>query len=140
MIAEAALVVLVFTWRSWRIGLAVMCLFHVGVLITLTIAFWQNVVAYSSFLLWSRLPLPKLRSVPRTWPIAAAPVVVVAGGLGVWWAVTAFGPATSWLGPVIVLAGGAVAVVYLAGLILRGLGRVVRRDGSVRVAAAEQRD
>lgn len=140
VIAEAALVVLVFTWRSWRIGLAIVCLFHVGVLVTLTIAFWQNVVAYGAFLLWSRLPLPRLRSAAPSWLIAAAPVAVVGGGLSVWWAVTAFGPATSWLGPVIVLAGGAVSVGYLAVLVLRGLGRLVRRDRSGRVAAAEQGD
>lgn len=139
VIAEAALIVLVFTWRSWRIGLAVICVFHIGVLLMLTIAFWQNVVAYSAFVLWSRVPLPKLRSVPRSWPIVVAPVAVIVGGLGVWWAVTAFGPATAWLGPVIVLTGGAVGIGYLTAVALRGLRRV-RRGGSPRVATAEQRD
>ncbi|MFE4470267.1 hypothetical protein ACFRFH_15765 [Leifsonia sp. NPDC056824] len=140
VIAEAALVVLVFTWRSRRIGLAILCLFHVGVLLTLTIAFWQNVVAYGAFLLWSRVPWPTLRPATRRWPIAIAPVVVIVGGLGAWWAVTVFGPATPWLGPVLVLTGGAVGIGYLATLAVRLLGWFTRSRGSARLTAADQRD
>lgn len=140
VIAEAALVVLVFTWRSWRIGLAVLCVFHIGVLLMLTIAFWQNVVAYGSFVLWSRVPRPRLRSAPGRWPITIAPFVVIVGGLGVWWAVTAVGPATPWLGPVLVLTGGAVGIGYLATLTVRLLGRFTRGRGSARLASADQPD
>lgn len=140
VLAEASLVVLVFTWRSWRIGLAVMCVFHLGVLFMLNIAYWQNLVAYGAFLLWSRVPWPTLRPATRRWPIAIAPVVVIVGGLGVWWAVTVFGPATPWLGPVLVLTGGAVGIGYLATLAVRLLGWFTRGRGSARLTAADQRD
>ena len=36
--------------------LAVLCLFHAGVLVLLDISFWQNVIVYAAFVSWSALP------------------------------------------------------------------------------------
>jgi hypothetical protein len=133
VIAEAALIVLLFSWRSWRVGIAVLCLFHVGVLLTLNIAFWQNIVGYGAFVLWRRASaLPSHRTRDRTaasgaLPVLAAPVAVVAGGFAAWWAITAMGPATDWLGPVIVLAAGAIASGYLIAMAVLFVRRLVNR-------------
>lgn len=144
VIVETSLVFLLFSWRTWRIGLALVCLFHVGVLLTLNIAFWQNILGYSAFVLWSRAPIgrrrpraargPATASVPARprWAVAAAPFVVVGGGFASWWTVTAVGPATSWLGPVLVLVAGVVAACYLAAICVLA----VRWIGGRRVSRA----
>ena len=49
---EGGLLVLAISWRSWRLGLAMAVLFHVGVLLTLNIDFWMNIFAYGAFVRW----------------------------------------------------------------------------------------
>lgn len=81
---EASVLIAVLSWRSTRIVLAVLTLFHLGVLLMMNIAFYTNVVAYGAVFLWSRLTP---RSVDRvalsvrwSWamPTAAALVATLA--------------------------------------------------------------
>lgn len=53
---ELLVLVTVLSWKYFRLSLAVLCLFHVGVVVFLDITFWQNVIVYAAFVSWSALP------------------------------------------------------------------------------------
>ncbi|MCW2798584.1 MAG: hypothetical protein JWQ70_56 [Aeromicrobium sp.] len=53
---ELVVVLTVIHWPSFRVALAVLCTFHLGVLVFLDISFWQNAVAYGAFVSWTALP------------------------------------------------------------------------------------
>jgi len=52
---EGALLILALSWRTWRIGLALICIFHLGVLLVFNISFWYNILAYIVFVRWSKV-------------------------------------------------------------------------------------
>lgn len=111
---EAGLVLLVVHWRTWRAGLAVAVLFHVGVYLMLNIDFSSNVLVYGAVVRWSLVPLPDLPESVRAGLARSAPVLSVGVGVSVFAVVQLtgrdLGPV---LGPVVLLVGGVVAVWYL---------------------------
>ena len=79
VVLECGFVLTVFSWVWFRRGLAMLCLFHVGVLLLFGIPFGHNVLAYAAFVPWSRLPWPEVRRLSAWWVV---PLVPMAWGLG----------------------------------------------------------
>lgn len=114
---EFAFLLAILNWRAWRIVLAVACLFHLGVLLMMNIAFYPNVVAYGAFVLWSALghvaPRAHSHNLARALQVLALPGIFIVGS-ALWWALREWGTLEPVLGPAIVLAGAGTAVAYLA--------------------------
>lgn len=122
VLMEGLLVLTVLSWRAFRCGLAVLTLFHLGVHLTMNIAFAGNVLVYAAFVAWSRLPLPEL---PARWIAGLQrlrwPVVLAVGAAS--WGLSQAGPEVSWIkGPVILWCGAAVAAWYLLAQVKDALG------------------
>ena len=99
VVIECAFILAVVSWRAFRIVLSCATLFHVGVLLTLDIAFANNVIVYGAFVSWSVLRWRGSHGhggsgargsrraqrdlVPR-WVRPVAPAAAVVGGLGLW--------------------------------------------------------
>jgi hypothetical protein len=122
---EFGLIILVLWWPAWRVGLALATVFHLGVLLTLNIDFWMNIVAYGSFVLWSRIPAGPLRSLPAKLRQKPRLYGAIAGV-----AVSAFAvlnhvslAATEYLGWLVVVIGAVISLSYLARQIARLLNR-----------------
>lgn len=115
VLMEALVVVAVLDWRAFRCGLAVLTLFHVGVYLTMNIAFTGNVLVYAAFVPWSRirLPLPpaSLRAALERgrWPL----VLVLVLGMTSWAASQAGLDPSSAEVAVVMGAGAATAGGYL---------------------------
>jgi len=130
---EFGLLFLVIQWRAWRVGLSFAALFHLGVLVSLDIDFWMNVLAYGAFVQWTSMPWGPLRRIER-WFAAHPPVSMGLAGLAVvGLAIRAHGgtPLTESLGWVVVVAGAAVAIGYLLSLLVgwrRGRGAKAGRN------------
>ena len=73
---ECGLILTVFSWKWFRRALAVLCLFHLGVLCLFDIPFGLNVVVYAAFFPWSALRLPDLAPLKAVW--------VVPTGVAIW--------------------------------------------------------
>lgn len=123
---ELGLVLLVVTWPTWRFGLAMATFFHLGVLLSLNIDFWMNVVAYGAFVKWSAIPTPRIGSAlarfsRRKKALICAAIVWV--GIG---AILSRGetPLTESFGWLVVVGGAALAGSYL----VYSLVRFVRGD------------
>jgi hypothetical protein len=104
---ELAVLVAVLRWSWFRLTLIALVCFHVGVLVSLNIAFAANVVAYGAFVRWGPLPGHGLHL--RTSTIAAASVAV---GIAAWllaWRITP--EAEWWIKSSFVTAGAAVCGV-----------------------------
>lgn len=121
---ELGLIFLLVTWPTWRFGLAMATFFHLGVLLSLNIDFWMNVVAYGAFVKWSAIPTPRTgntlaRFSPGKKTLVCAAIVWV--GIG---AILSRGeiPLTESLGWVVVVAGAGLAGCYLVYSLVR-LGR-----------------
>ena len=124
VLLEAGLLVAVLWWRSFRVGIAVAALFHVGILLLMNIAFSWNLLAYAAFVRWEAIvrwnPRVQLR---RSWGY----------GVGLSIGVTAF-LFHAWVGQelqkdvrtALILLGGAAGAIYL-GLLGARLGRMLRR-------------
>ncbi|GAA1996885.1 hypothetical protein JL107_12795 [Nakamurella flavida] len=127
---EAGVVLCLVTWRSWRIGLAVLALFHVGIGLSLGIWFASNVMAYGAFVAWGRWALPSVTLSERTRRTVSRAAIPLTVGVGLllWWVSGLISPAIETFRMLIVLAGAAVALVYLLaqvrGLLTRRRGRV----------------
>lgn len=116
VLLEGFLVLAVISWRSWRVGIAIATLFHVGVLLMMNIPFASNVMSYAAFVLWSRLPLPRVRWSVRTqrvWRTAGPAVAVAIGLLAV---LRPDGLRVPHQGDLVVVAGALVAAWYLLGV------------------------
>lgn len=74
---EGALILCFLWWRAWRIGLALMCFFHLGVYLSFNIAFWMNIVTYAAFVPWGRV-FAWVSKFMRSHPTLVAGVAVVA--------------------------------------------------------------
>lgn len=118
VLLEGGLIVCALTWRSWRLGLCSAVLLHVGVLLTLNINFWWNVLAYGAFVQWGLL-LPRLpgwsAGAKRLGRLTPLSLVAGAGALAAAFFVIvhATGPLTSALGWLVLLLGLLVAGGYL---------------------------
>lgn len=139
VVLEAGLLIALLWWRGARIGLAVACLFHVGVLAMMNIAFFTNVVVYGFLVQWDRVPFRAPRWRPAGWVITYAPAWVLLLGAAWYLLLRGIGTADSWLGPLVVVAGAGVSTWYLAQLSRRALrsGRSSGKErGTSRRAAA----
>lgn len=123
VLLELGLVVAVIWWRSFRVGIAVATLFHVGILLLMNIEFSWNILPYAAFVQWGVIvrwsPSVRLRR---------SVGYVVALCLGVLAYVF-----HEWRGPefqkdvriAFIFVGGAVGAIYL-GYVAVHVGRAVR--------------
>lgn len=116
VLLEGLAVLALLSWRSWRIVLAFLALFHVGIGLSLGIWFGSNVVAYAAFVAWGRLPLPKLH-LPERWGRltgpAAIPIVAVAA-VALWWLGGLISGSIEYFRMVMIVVAAGVATWYLA--------------------------
>jgi len=89
VILECGLLFAVLSWRSWRVGLALFTAFHLGVMVALSIPFWNNIVTYGAFVSWSLLvPVGSAQTEKRraktSMVVSIAAVTVVLFGLIAW--------------------------------------------------------
>lgn len=107
---EGLLILCVLWWRAWRVGLALICFFHLGVYLSFNISFWMNILAYAAFVPWSRV----FAWLGRLWvrPLLAGSLAVVAASLISLLLVS--GELHERLTGLIVLAATVVAAVALA--------------------------
>lgn len=133
VLLEGAVILAVLNWRVFRIVLANLTLFHLGVLLMMNIPFSPNPVVYGAFVAWGAL---------RVWPTLPSVVTVMlerhralaAVSLGL--AALAVGRLLPWVAegiePPVVILGALVGVWYLARQ-LRAL-RAARREAPAVVA------
>jgi hypothetical protein len=109
---EIGLVLTVLWWRAFRVAIAVVALFHVGVLLLLNIVFSWNVLGYGAFVRWASIvPVPG-RSVGWGRPIGYVLALVI--GCLAWLLHHQVGPGLQHDARVgIVFLGGVVAVAFL---------------------------
>lgn len=108
---ECGLILTVLWWRTFRLGIAVAALFHLGVLQVMNIVFSANVIAYGAFVHWNALrPSDDAAGLPLSRSLAAV-TGLLAGGAGYWVAEQDVIPS---LGRLLVLVGAAVATVHLS--------------------------
>jgi hypothetical protein len=118
LVIEAGFLVAWFSLRLFRITCAVACLFHVGVLLAMDIAFTPNVVAYAAFVNWRYVGervgadgwlerLDRASTRVRLWhlALAAAPLVALFEAFG--------NPIAPVLDPLLIGVGAVFAVLYL---------------------------
>ena len=111
---ECGLIVAVLWWRTFRIGIAVAALFHLGVLLMLGIQFSANIVAYAAFIRWNLIAPTRAGSVlPLSQPVAW--VLGLGLGYGAYSvhnsALVRFLPS---IGQELLFVGAAVAAIFLA--------------------------
>lgn len=109
VVVECGLIVCaVWSLRAFRVGLAALSLFHLGVLLLMNIAFVGNLLAYAAFVQWSaaRWPTPTLSAGRRT-------AATVAVGLTAWGLVELAGNAAELVGPVVLFVAAALGAWYL---------------------------
>jgi hypothetical protein len=109
VLLECALVVSVLSWSWFRRVLAVLCIFHLAVGLMFGIVFAGNVVAYGAFVRWRRARLPD-----RVPPWAV--LVLVSAAIVARYFLT---PATSIAPPLVLIAGAAIALLYLYRSLIR---------------------
>lgn len=138
LIVEGGLVIAVLSWRSWRIWLALLCMFHLGVALTLNIWFIINIMAYASFVKWSLVPLPQAVTTGlgdwlgtgRRWVWVAPALAVVVTALEL-----NFGNYRWLSGPVIVVVASIVAIGYLGYQALALVRLLAARRSAARASA-----
>jgi uncharacterized membrane protein YphA (DoxX/SURF4 family) len=144
VLLEGLLVLTVLSWRWWRTGIAIACLFHLGVLLMMNIGFAGNVVTYAAFVLWSRVRLPR-RARPagtgaparsRPGPGALAAIALLAVVLGTAAVLRPAGWGVPRLNQLVVVAGALVAAWYLLHVARDLLGRF---RGSRTVSVVDER-
>jgi hypothetical protein len=126
VLLEGSIVLCAFSWRAWRIAIAVLTLFHLSIGLSLNIFFAGNVIAYGAFVSWSRIPLPTVRLSTRTNGFivrGAVPLVLLLGAL-LWLLSTATSSVPRAVPVGIVIAGAALGLGYLSALALRLLRRL----------------
>jgi hypothetical protein len=116
---ELLLVVAVLNWRAFRIGLAVLALFHFGIMLTLGITFYANVLSYGVFVAWatvaagSRLRVPDavLRAARTRWLPLLLIALLAAGS----WALGTIAPGAlaTVMNRTMVTAAGAIGAAFL---------------------------
>lgn len=119
---ELLVVLTVIHWPTFRVALAVLCTFHLGVLIFLDIPFWQNSLVYGAFVSWTAAP-DIGRSIGR-WLTASRSQLWIGSFLGI--AAVAVGTyacrssiPSQGLNGVVTVLGGLFGIIYLTWLIAR---------------------
>lgn len=112
VILELGLLVTVLSWTWFRRSLALVIVFHLGVLMMFNIAFAANIVAYAAFVQWS-LWWPERSD--RTLPVARIIVNGVVVGIVAWLIAAAITPtAEFYVKSGFVLAGAGLAFALVA--------------------------
>lgn len=57
VLLEVGALACVVSWPSFRVWIAVLCLFHAAIALALDIHFGWNIIVYGAFVSWSRVPL-----------------------------------------------------------------------------------
>lgn len=106
---EMAVLLAVLNWRAFRMVLAVMTLFHMGVYLMMNISFAGNVLIYGAFVQWGavRLPVVRVPQIVRT----LAPLLAVVVGGGAWFLTRQLG--NPGIGPVVLTLGALLSAWYL---------------------------
>jgi hypothetical protein len=116
---EGGLFLAALSWRSWRIAISILALFHLAIYLSLNIPFWPNVIAYGAFVSWGMAPglVPLSRRVrfrvptlSRVWWM----VISVLTGGAIWAASLLLGNQVFWFGWICVMFGAALALSYLS--------------------------
>ncbi|WP_291048126.1 hypothetical protein [Herbiconiux sp.] len=89
VVLEFSVILSVLSWKWFRVTLAVLSFFHLGVLLTFDIGFSANLIAYGAFVSWASFGGPRVtarasRAAPTRWPLPlrlGAVVVIAAGAL-----------------------------------------------------------
>lgn len=119
VLLEGGLVVALFlSWRAWRIAVALLCVFHVAVLLTMNITYWQGWV-YGAFVPWSRLPWWGTWKPPTAWRNAMAhfgPSLALLSSGGILCVSTSIPLNQGLIKSVLVFIAGAIAIWYLGRL------------------------
>ena len=122
---ELSVIVLAFTnWRAFRVGLALLSMFHLSVLLTLNIGFSSSILIYAAFVPWSRVPVPHLVQ-----PVAVRWEVAVGVGVLAWAVVHNLGNLTWLVDPALLVAAAGVGGWYLARTVRDVLRRSKGRGG-----------
>jgi hypothetical protein len=114
VILEWGIILCVFSWRSWRIGLAILSIFHLAIALSLGIYFIGNVLAYGAFVAWgARLPSWRLSARMSNGLVKAAPVLAIVVTIGLWLIGDSI-LSIRWLASMfIVFTGAGIGVFYL---------------------------
>ena len=134
VLLELTLIVWVLWWRAFRIALALTTVFHLSVLVLLTISFGFNVLVYGAFVEWRRVPLPRL---PRAVAVTRSrwfPLIIPAVAIPVWALSHAIPHTAQQSGPIVVIGAGIAGGYLIAQLI--ALARLVRGRGRDRTQRA----
>jgi hypothetical protein len=136
---ECSVILCVLSWKSWRVVLAILSLFHLAIAISLGIYFSGNVLAYGAFISWGKVRLPSGRVSARTADLLVkfVPALVIVGTIAVWFIEGAIPGLLQQKSMLVVIAGAAIGIWYLvmqAVELFRLLKRRrdVRSDGVVR--------
>jgi hypothetical protein len=136
---EFAILFVLPWWRAFRIALACLVVFHLGVLLLMDIDYSFNVVVYGAFVSWAGLLRPVLsgaivkRSVARLQAVHVGPGIAVLFAIfvlalsGATWFVTSSTPVVGAVcGVFIVLTGAAMGIGYLARLVTAAIRSTAR--------------
>lgn len=134
VLLELGLIVTVVSWRAFRIGIAFVTLFHLGVYVLLTISFGFNVLVYGAFVEWRRVPLPPTPRLAALGRRRWAPLIIPAVAIPVW-AVSHAIPHTAQQSGPIILVGSGIAAGYLIAQLI-DLARLARRRRAQREATS----
>ncbi|WP_432544286.1 HTTM domain-containing protein [Kineococcus sp. SYSU DK002] len=121
VLLEGLLVLAVLHWKAWRVAIALLTLFHLGVLLMMNIGFGGNVTTYAAFVAWGALRVPGALTRPPRWFARHGWVLAAVVGLVVVLLPDRF--AVPRLGWAIVVVGALVSTWYLA----RQVGALLRR-------------
>lgn len=125
VVLELSVILCALSWATFRVAIALATLFHLGVLVLLTISFGFNVLVYGAFVEWRRVPVRApawIGRAVRRW----YPVIIPAIALPVW-AISHAIPHTAQQSGWIVTLGGGIAAGYLIALVVTGARRGRRR-------------
>lgn len=105
VVLECSVVILAVLGLRWfRLGIALLALFHLGVMLMLNISFAGSVIVYAAFIPWGSLRVTGIRP--------TAPVGVT-GGILAWLLVERFGNAAELVRPALLIGGAAVGMWWL---------------------------
>lgn len=140
VLLEASFLFLVWRRRTFRVACAVACFFHLGIALSMQIAYWPNLLAYGAFCDWSvveRWPIGRFLSKPWTFTWSRiTPVWLTGMGAGLSLMYLSIGnpfqrlanlgpPDSDPLGVTVCVFAAIVAVVSAAVIVTRAFARPV---------------
>ncbi|MGZ5372144.1 HTTM domain-containing protein [Aeromicrobium sp.] len=124
---EAGMILAVITWPSFRFMIALACLFHLSIMLSMGIAFSVNVIVYGSFVGWAALVgRPRIERRMRIGPVGVTALIGVLSALGLYMETLASPQLRSMIAGCIVVIGAVSASAYLLTTSGRAALRLVR--------------